>query len=113
MNLEEISEVIIDSEGDFKFIQLRYNDKHILYGNSQGILHRNLYHSFLLEFINDDESKKVSPCGGGRININKERNILEAYGDSDSYGRFNDQVVQEILTRFIEEKMKGFSLKIF
>ena len=35
MNLEEISEVIIDSEGDFKFIQLKYKEKTILYGNSK------------------------------------------------------------------------------
>lgn len=112
MNLEEISEVIIDSEGDFKFVQLRYKEKTILYGNSKGILHRKLYHSFLNEFIKEDQVKEVIPIGGGRINIDKYKKVIETYGYSDIYGRFNDSVVKDILTRFIEENMKGFSLKI-
>lgn len=112
MNLEEISEVIIDSEGDFKFVQLKYKEKTILYGNSEGILHRNLYHLFLDEFGNEFENRNIICVGGGRICIDKENKILEAYNYSDDYGKFNISVVKEILTKFIEENMRGFSLKI-
>ena len=112
MNLEEISEVIIDSEGDFKFIQLKYKEKTILYGNSKEILYRKLYHSFLNEFIKEDQVRELIPIGGGRIFVDKEKKLIEAYGYSNIYGRFKDEVVREILTRFIEEKIKGFSLKI-
>lgn len=112
MNLEEISEVIIDSEGDFKFVQLKYKDRYILYGNSKKQLHASLYHLFLDEFGNEFENRNIICVGGGRIFIDKENKILEAYNYSDAYGRFKDEVVREILTRFIKENMKGFSLKI-
>jgi len=113
MKLESIPEIIVDKEGNFKFVQLKCNSRHILYGNSRKHLHRDLYHLFLIDFVEDSEARKeIIPCGGGRINIDKEKRILEAYGYSDSYGRFNDLVVRDILNRFIEENMRGFSLEI-
>lgn len=113
--LEKIPNVIIDSNGIFKYIQIYVRDiftdesKYVIRGYKKHKFHADNFADFsnsnliiniiLVELPKLEITKSVEyECvGGGRVDVNESDKRIFVYGYSQSYGRCDHQLTCDLL----------------
>ena len=101
-----ISDVIIDTNGDFKYILMEMvnktnlNDfKYIVRGFQKYDYHRKIYNDFMInnvyKYPDIYMNFTFNVLGGGRISF--ENNNIKIYGSSGVYGKANHKITSNLI----------------
>ena len=88
--------VQIPKSGEFKFILVKAKKEYFIFGD---ILP---YHSDLFEKFSQLNPGNFEVRGGGKMEIENEK--IKVYGKSDSYGKFDKEIVKELIEKYCKEK---------
>ena len=102
-SFDSLSEVFIDEDGVYKYIQIKCDEKIFIRGRKDCKYHKNIYSKFLIEVKNKNLDKnKCEVLGGGRIDKDEMNKKIKIYGYSKRYGRVTNQhqVTKDILSKY-------------
>ena len=102
-SFDSLSEVFIDEDGIYKYIQIKCDEKIFIRGRKDCKYHKNIYSKFLIEVKNKNLDKnKCEVLGGGRIDKDEMNKKIKIYGYSKRYGRVTNQhqVTKDILSKY-------------
>ena len=105
--INNITDCVLSENGVFKYIQIKLSNKEenkiVVRGWDDLEYHKENYDRFKEK--EDLFGFTTKAIGGGRVDINKEKKIINVYGYSQSYGRCDHSLTCEIIkTQFPDYK---------
>lgn len=109
MQLQDLAEVVVDSDGGYKYIVIEVsneagNMRRIVRGNAHMEYHRDIYEEVCRQF---PAAWRARCIGGGRITVNQRKRTAAIWDSSGSYGLEPDRAET---VRMLQRAFPGFEV---